>query len=151
MRELSRNTNIAQPSVINHLKSLMKDKLVLKEKSGIYPSYKANRDFEQFKTYKKTDLINKLDESGLIDDIYSSCLPDVIILFGSASKGEDIEESDIDLFVLAPKKKLELSKYEKKLNRKISLFFEESFSKLNNELKNNIINGIILKGYLKVF
>ena len=66
-------------------------------------------------------------------------------------KGDDIENSDIDIFVQAKEKGLNLVEYEKTLNRKISLFFKENFSKLNAELKNNIINGIVLKGYLKMF
>ena len=78
-------------------------------------------------------------------------MPDAIILFGSAAKGEDLKESDIDLFVLAEEKKLDLQKYEKLLGRKINILAEESFSKLSKELRNNIINGIILYGYLKVF
>ena len=151
MREISRNTKIAQPSVMNHLKALVSEKLISKEKKGIYPSYIANRENEFFKQYKINDLILKMKKIGLIEYIYNSCLPNVIILFGSASKGEDIEKSDIDLFVQSPEKKLSLEKYEKLLKRNISILFKEDFSKLNDELKNNIINGIIIKGYLKVF
>ena len=151
MREISRITKIAQPSVINYLKSLIDEGLIVKEKKGIYPSFKANRDNESFKLYKKLNLIQQIYKSHLISYIYDSCLPSTIILFGSASKGEDIEESDIDLFIQSKEKKLELDKYEKILNREISLFFEENFSRLNKELKNNILNGIIIKGYIKVF
>ncbi|VVB83743.1 Bacterial regulatory protein, arsR family [uncultured archaeon] len=151
MREISRNTKISQPSVINHLKALLKEGLIIKEDKGIYPSYKANRENKFFRLYKKSDLIMKLNKIGLIDYISDSCSPNSIILFDSASKGEDIEESDIDLFIQSPEKKINLSNYEKLLKRKISLFFGENFSKLPTEFKNNIINGIILKGYLKVF
>ena len=77
--------------------------------------------------------------------------PKKIILFGSSSIGEDIETSDIDIFIQAKEKKLNILKYEKLLNRSITLFFEENFSRLNKELKNNILNGIILRGYIKVF
>ncbi len=151
MRELSRRTKIAQPSVINHLKALVKENLILKEKKGTYPTFRANRDYEMFRLYKKINLILRLKQSNLLDYIQDSCMPDAIILFGSASKGEDIEESDIDIFIQAPEKKLAIEKYEKLLNRKITLFFEENFSKLSKELKNNILNGVILKGYIKVF
>jgi len=151
MRELSRMIKLAQPSVINHLKELVKDDLVAKEKKGIYPTFRANRDNELFKLYKKLDIILRLNQSGFVDYVYDSCLPDVIILFGSASRGEDIEESDIDLFVQAREKRLSLEKYEKLLNRKIVLFFEENFARLSKELKNNILNGVVLKGYIKVF
>ena len=151
MRELSRKTKISQPSVINHLRALMKEGLIIREEKGLYPTYKANRENEIFKILKISNLILRMKSSGLIDYIYDTVFPDVIILFGSAARGEDIETSDIDLFVQAKEKKLKLAKYEKQLNRKISIFFKEDFGKLNEELKNNILNGIVLKGYIKVF
>ena len=151
IREICRLTKISQPSVMNHLKELLKENLIIKERKSIYPIFRANRENEQFKTYKKFNIISRLDKTKLIDYIYDSCLPNSIILFGSASKGEDIEKSDIDLFVQSNEKKLNLEKYEKLLNREVNLFFQEDFNKLSKELRNNIINGIILKGYLKVF
>ena len=151
IREISRLTGLAQPSVINHLKALVKEGLILREKRGLYHSFRANRDNPLFRIYKKNHLLLELQNSGFIDYVYDSCVPDCIILFGSASKGEDIEESDIDLYVRAKIKKLDLKKYEKRFDRKINLFFEEKFSKLSSELKNNILNGIVLNGYLKVF
>jgi DNA-binding transcriptional ArsR family regulator len=149
MREISRRTKISQPSISNHLKKLVKENLILKEKKSLYPTYRANRENELFKLLKKSHFLVRI--KALVENIYDNCLPDTIILYGSCSKGEDIEESDIDLFVLSPEKKLDLKKYEKALNRDISIFFAESFIKLNSELKNNLINGIVLKGYLKVF
>ncbi|MFH1064506.1 MAG: winged helix-turn-helix domain-containing protein, partial [Candidatus Woesearchaeota archaeon] len=50
MREISRRVSIAQPSVSNHLKSLMADGFIVKEKKGLYPTYRANRDYDMFKT-----------------------------------------------------------------------------------------------------
>ena len=151
IREICRLTKISQPSVIQHLKELLQENLILKEKKSLYPTFKANRENKLFKINKKFNIILRLKKTGLIDYIYDSCLPNSIILFGSASKGEDIEESDIDLFVQSKEKKLKLEKYEKLLKRKINLFFQENFNKLNNELKNNILNGLPIKGYLKVF
>lgn len=151
IRELSRITKIAQPSVANHTKALMKEGLLIREKKGIYPSLRANRDDALFKLYKKFDLVCRISQTGLLDYIYNMCIPDAIILFGSASKGEDIEKSDIDLFVQAPEKKLNLAKYEKLFKRGIALFFETNFSRLTNELKNNILNGVVLRGYIRAF
>lgn len=151
MREISRMTKISHPSVINHLRELVKENLIIKEKKGIYPTFKANRDNDVFRIHKKLDLILRITQINLLDFIYDSCTPNVIILFGSSSRGEDIEESDIDLFIQAKEKKFNLERYEKKLNRKINLFFEENFSRLSSELKNNILNGAVLKGYIKVF
>ncbi len=44
---------------------------------------------------------------------------------------------------------MDLTEFEKKLGKKIHLMFEAK--SISNELKNNLINGIILKGYWKVF
>lgn len=73
------------------------------------------------------------------------------MLFGSYLRGEDIEDSDIDIFVEAKKQNINLSIFEKKLKRKIQILFNEKFNTYSKELKNNITNGIILKGYLEVF
>jgi len=151
MREISRRTKISNPSALIYLKKLAGEGLIMKEKKGTYFSYRANRDNEMFRFYKKMSLLMMIKECSLLDYVYDLCTPDSIILFGSASKGEDIEESDIDIFVQAKEKKLNLDKYEGILNRKITLFFKEDFSKLPNELKNNILNGNLLKGYIKVF
>lgn len=151
MREISRAAKLSQPSVINRLKELTKEDLIVKDNRGLYPVFKANRDNPVFRAYKTSNMLLRITELGLLDYINDICLSDSIILFGSASTGYDTDGSDIDLFVQSPEKKLSLSKYERQLNRKISVFFEENFLKLSPELKNNILNGIVLKGYLKVF
>ncbi len=151
MREISRNTKISQPSVINHLKALIKEELIIRENKGIYPTYIANRDNEKFKIYKKINTILRLYETKLIDYINDNCFPRVIILFGSASIGEDTEKSDIDIYVDSKTKELKLEKYEKIMKRKINILYEENFNKISEELKNNLVNGIIVKGYLKAF
>lgn len=151
MREISRRVKLAQPSVILHLKALLQEKYIIKEKKGIYPTFRANREFEKFKLLKKMNIVLRIQESGLLSYLYDSCLPEAIILFGSAAWGEDTEESDLDIFLACSSQNLQLEKYEKILNRKINVFFEKDISRLSAELKNNILNGVILKGYLKVF
>ncbi len=151
VREISRLIKLGQPSVTNYLKYLVKEDFIIKENKGIYPSFKANRENELFKLYKKFDIIIKISSSGLLDYLKDNYLPSSIILFGSASKGEDIETSDIDIFIQSKEKKLNLDKYEKLLKRRISLFFKEDFNKLTAEMKNNILNGEILRGYIKIF
>jgi predicted nucleotidyltransferase len=153
LREISRNVKIAPPSVKNYLLELEKENLIIKSKHRIYgyPVYLASRDNENFKFLKRIDNITKIKESNLLEHIYEKCMPNVIILFGSCANGEDLKNSDIDLFIQAKEEKLDLSKYEKVLNKRINLFFNNDFNKLSKELKNNILNGIILKGYLKVF
>ena len=152
LREISRKINLAPKSVKLYLEELEKENLIIKKEHRIrkYPVYYADMDDNYFKFLKRLNIIQRIKESGLLDYLNEKCMPDVIILFGSASRGEDVEGSDIDLYLQCAEKKLELNKYEKELNRNISLFFEKSFDKLSEELKQNIINGDKLKGYLRV-
>ena len=75
------------------------------------------------------------------------------MLFGSYSKGEDVEDSDIDLYIESQMKgKIELKQFEKKLNRRIQIFTYPSISVIRNKnLANNIINGITLHGFVEAF
>jgi len=152
LREMSRKIKLAPKSVKLYLKELEKENLIIKKEHRIhkYPVYYANRDNNYFKFLKRLNIMRRIKESGFLDHLDEKCMPDVIILFGSASKGEDVKGSDIDLYLQSDGKKLELDKYEKKLKRKINLFFEKNFDKLSEELKKNIINGDKLKGYLRM-
>ena len=155
LMDISRNIKLAHTSVKNSLNKLIKLGLITKfieNKGGRkFPIYKANLDDKNFKKYKVIYNISAILESGLIDFIEDKLMPNSIVLFGSYQRGEDIEGSDIDLFVECKRKELNLSLFEKKLMRKIQLHFNEKFSSYSKELKNNIINGMVLKGYLKVF
>ncbi|MBC8500970.1 MAG: winged helix-turn-helix transcriptional regulator [Nanoarchaeota archaeon] len=153
LRELSRKIDLAPTSVKKYLNELEKEGLITKEKHRIhsYPVYYANREDENFKFLKELDIIMMIKKSGLLEYLEGRCMPDVIILFGSASRGEDVKGSDVDLFLLCKERRLDLKKYELRLSRKISVFFCENFNNLSKELRNNIINGVLLKGYLKVF
>jgi len=152
LRELSRKIKLAPLSVKKYLKELEKEKLILIKKHRIhnYPLYFANRDNPYFKLLKKINTILLIKETGLLDYLKDNCMPEVIILFGSASKGEDIKGSDLDIFIQCNKIKLDLSLLEKKIGRTVNIFFEKNFSKLSKELKSNIINGVIIDGYLEI-
>jgi len=149
LRELSRLSKLAPLSVSNYLKEFEKEGLIRRyEKRGI-PFYKAERDNPDFIFYKKLSILYELHDSGVIDYIWEKLSPEAIILYGSYAKGESIENSDIDIFIIGKEKKIDLEKYEKKLNKKIHLMFESIPEKIPNELKNNLVNGIVLKGYFK--
>jgi len=117
LREISRKIKLAPKSVKLYLEKLEKEKLIVKKEHRIhkYPVYYANRDNDYFKFLKKIDIQRKIKESGLLDYLNEKCMPDAIILFGSASKGEDIKESDVDLYLQSEEKKISPDKFEKKL------------------------------------
>lgn len=153
LREISRKAGLAPTSVKKYLERLSKEGFIIKEKHEVqnYPLYKANRESETFRFYKRIDNVISINESGVVDFLSDNCMPDAILLFGSASRGEDTRESDIDMFVLCRERKLDLKRYESLLKRKINIFFSDDFGKISRELRNNVLNGTILKGYLKVF
>ncbi len=150
IREISRTIKLAPTSVKLHMGELIKQELVF-EKKEVFKYYTANFDSEEFRFYKRINCLLNIKQSGLIKFIEASCSPDSIFLFGSCAKGEDTSESDLDLYVQCKEKKIDVGKYEKLLKRRIQLFFSEDFNKLPKELRNNILNGIKLSGYLKVF
>lgn len=151
LREIARLAKLAPLSTTNYLKKFVAQGLISRAKKGIYPTYQANRDSEAFKRLKRQNTVWKLYDSGFVDYTISECSPDAIILFGSASRGEDVETSDIDVCIIAAESSLKLKPYEKVLQRKIASFFSKTFEELSPELKNNILNGTILYGYVKVF
>src|SRR3989344_2929560 len=142
LREISRLLKLGLPTVGNNVKLLEKLGFLKKEKVGVYGRYFASGS-EIYKLYKRNDALIRLHESGLIDFLAGKFVPDAIILFGSASRGEDIESSDIDLFLVAKERDVDLEKFEKILKRKINLHFSEKVQKIPKELLNNLINGIV--------
>ena len=149
LRELSRKVGIAPTSISNYLNQLKKEGLItIQIKEGIN-YYKANRDNTKFAIYQKISNQYELYGSGVIDAIWEESNPEAVIFYGSYAKGEAIENSDLDIFVVGKQKEINLEKYEKILGKKIHLIFMLR-DKIPNELKNNLANGIIMKGYFRV-
>jgi len=150
VRGLARNLKLSHATVLKYIADLEKLSFIKKKEATLYPTYFANTESQKYKFYKKNWLVFKINESGLIDQIQKETLPSTIVLFGSGAKATFTEKSDIDIFVEANETKLDLSKYEKKLNRKINLLFEQNINNLSKELRNNIINGVVLYGFIKI-
>lgn len=151
LRQISRLVRIAPPSTKRYLQELEREGFVKKLVKNLYPVYRAERDSLLFKNLKKWSLVVELVSNGFSDCVVDACGPDAVVLFGSASRGEDVESSDVDVAVFAQEVVLDLEKFERRIGRKISFLFVPSFGDLSDELKNNIINGVILYGYVEVF
>ena len=153
LKGISKEIGLAHTSVKKHLEELSKLSIIkettLKKGSRIFPIYKSDINNKTYRKYKTIYNLISLHESGVIDFLQDKLMPRAIIFFGSYQKGEDTEESDIDIFVECKKEELDLKKFENKLCRKIQLHFKENFKDYSKELKNNIINGITLKGFLE--
>ncbi len=153
--DISRKIQLAHTSVKRDLDNLVNLGIITEsiEKRGKrkFPVYKSNLNSKLFKKYKIMYNFNSILESKIAEFIWEKLAPKSIVLFGSYSRGEDIEDSDIDIFVECKKDNMDLKSFEKKLGRKIELHFNESFRSYSKELKNNIINGIVISGFLEGF
>ena len=143
VREIAKLTGVPRATVHKELINLKRNRLLSKEN-------KAESNLA-FRTKKINYFIEKIANSGLIGELIDKLNPSCIILFGSIRKGDSVKESDIDLFIESSiKKHISLVKFEKKLKHKIQLFIESNISELNDELFNNVVNGIKLFGSFKI-
>ena len=150
LRELSRLSGISPVSVMNYLKEYEEEGIIMRYRKRGVPFYQAIRDNEQFKLYKRISILYELNLSGLVDYLWEKFSPEAIILYGSYAKGESVEDSDIDIYMLCKEKAVNIKEFEEMIGKPIHLMFGASVKKIPTELMNNLINGIVLKGYLKV-
>ena len=152
VREVARILKITPATASTQLSSFAKKGMLKQRKERNFIFYKANLESEIYLDLKIFYNIRKIKESGLIKELNKFYIKPLIVLFGSASHGLDVENSDIDLLIISEKKSdfKQIKKYKKKLNREIQLFVFKKIKDLKNKhLINNVLNGIILQGDLK--
>lgn len=157
LRELARLSGISTTGIKSALLDLLGARIITKTKEKNYEFYETNRNDEDYKFFKRFFNVRQLHDIGVIEHLEKELNhPEAIFLFGSAAKGEDVEKSDFDIFVLASAKKdIDMEEYSRQLKREIRLIvmdkkeFERAREK-NPELVNNIVNGINLRGFLEV-
>jgi predicted nucleotidyltransferase len=153
VREIERTLKLPLPSVIKYCRELEEEEILSIIKTGNVVFYTSNRTSNKFLLEKKLYNIKSIYDSDLVNFLKIELSNPVVILFGSYSKGEDTEESDIDLYLETPsKKEINLEKFEKTLNRKIQIFRHKKIHEIKNtNLSNNIINGIVLNHFIEIF
>jgi predicted nucleotidyltransferase len=152
VREIERTLGLPLPSVIRYCKDLESEDMLTTIKTGSVVFYTASRS-EKYLLEKKLYNIKMLYVSGLVEHLKRELNNPTIVVFGSYAKGEDIEDSDIDLYIETPSKRHEkLEKFKKILGRDIHIFQHKNVKEITNpHLANNIINGITLNKYMEVF
>ena len=129
-----------------------------KDKDSGRWSIGLNRDNPKTITLKRVENLRMIYNLGLVDFLEEKFPGSTIILFGSYSRGEDVwinEEngykSDIDIAIIGAKEKqIELTKFDKLLERIIIINFYRSFKKIHKNLRDNILNGILLSGSVDI-
>ncbi|MBD3203691.1 hypothetical protein GF327_05310 [Candidatus Woesearchaeota archaeon] len=104
IRGLSKITSLSTTTVIKTVNELESYNVVKIEKTSITTNIKVNLESENYVFYKLMFNLYRLKKYSIIDSIIETYNPESIVLFGSFSKGEDIEKSDIDLLILTNKK-----------------------------------------------
>lgn len=150
IREMARLVKINPNTVLNVVKELEKEKIILIEKKKHIVEVFGNIEDKRFIRKKRIFNLSKIYGSGIVDFLIGETGAEMVSLIGSYSRGEDIEKSDIDIVVIAKKKvsELNLEKFEKLLKRKIHLLILD-YSKMSDEFYSNLINGIVLHGFVR--
>ncbi len=150
VRHIEKTVKIPLPSAIKYSDELEKEGILKSSIVSGVKLYTADRSSEAFLLEKKLFNIKGLYTSGLVKHLIEEHQNPTVVVFGSYAKGEDIETSDIDLYIESTKK-INLDKFESILKRKIQVFAYKNIKSIENkQLSNSIINGIVLNGFLEV-
>ena len=143
VRELAKKTRLPSSTVQRYLKEMKKKKILDSDgKLWDSPSMRFRKAFF---------MMDKIVDSGLLEHLEVMYKPRAVVVFGGVRKGEYDKNSDVDIFVESDVgEDMNLSKFEKKIGHRVELFIEKDINALPVNLRNNVLNGIKLSGYLDV-
>ena len=149
VREYAKLIKVSPPTASKILSDYEKEGILKKEIDRQYFFYFANKNNEIFIDFSRIYWKRKLFP--LINQLEKELTNHVIILFGSLAKAEVNPDSDIDLAIFSKKKEINVEKFEKKMKRNVQLFWFKSIKDIKNkDLANNIVNGYVLYGKVKL-
>ena len=142
---------VSSTAISKSLKRLVKEGLIVLDKEKWQISISLNRGNPAVIGLKRAENLRMLYDSGLCMFLFDSFPGATLVVFGSYSFGEDVSSSDIDIAVIGSSEKdTSLDAFEKILHRKIVLQFYPSLGKIHKYLKDNILNGILIKGGFEI-
>ena len=161
IREMARLIGKSHVTLLPHLKSFEKDKILLLKNIGKSKVYSLNLENNQGKEFlslsEKKKTLNLLNKKFLIkklyDEFFNLRLDGCLVLFGSYASSTHNKESDIDLLYIGELKESEKKKikeFGKTYNKEIHLTsmsskqFKEQLSKQGALIKEILKNHIIL-------
>jgi len=149
-QEIAQKLKFSKASASGILKSLAKRGVVLKKVKGHMKFYQINPKNAEFKKFRINLVLEKLNP--LLPKFKK--ISQKIILFGSASRGEQTFSSDIDLFILSNNKnevQAALKKISVKLRIKAIIKTPGEWSEMEikePEFYREILSGITLYDYV---
>ncbi|PIN91379.1 hypothetical protein COU57_00740 [Candidatus Pacearchaeota archaeon CG10_big_fil_rev_8_21_14_0_10_32_14] len=160
LSDLSSELSISKKTANQIVTQLIQENFLFKEEIGKTWRITCNQKHEYNVTKKisfNLSLVYQLLYEGkLIDEIYKlTGNPKAIILFGSYRKGDDTENSDLDIAIeVAQNEELKIINlwniqklgYRKNIPLNLHIF---SRNKIDLNLFSNLVNGIVLDGFLE--
>ncbi|MDD4877454.1 MAG: nucleotidyltransferase domain-containing protein [Candidatus Nanoarchaeia archaeon] len=148
--EILKQAKITRSKAAGWLKVFLKQGIIKKAKeNGKMPFYIGNYESAAYKNRKKLFALNELYNSGLLNHLASLPAADTVVLFGSFSRSDWYEKSDIDIFIYGDYSGLKMAGFEQKLHRDIEIFNckdKGELKKFGEGLLSNIIKGNLIKG-----
>ena|SRR3989344_4702402 len=119
--ELRRKVKLSKATATKWLDKLVKNYFIILKERGVMKLYRLNAEDTLIKQLKILDNLGDLREIRKISEKINA----EAYLYGSSSRGEDVEGSDIDLFLLGKVKKEDIigdiEKLSLKINRNINV------------------------------
>lgn len=156
LSDLVSEVGISKTTANRIILKLEKEGFLVKEVIGKAWRVNCNQSHVYNKTKKIAYNLEMVYESEIVEEIDKKYHPKSVILFGGYRKGDDNEKSDIDIAVEVvsnTKMKIEefwiVEKFGFRKNVKVNVHV---FSRKNvdKHLFSNIVNGIVLEGFLEI-
>ena len=158
LREVARECDTSASTAKSFLDAFIEEDLICKKRKANLVLFRANMGDCVLKQIRIARELHLLKSSCLILYLLKELQPLLVTLFGSASRGESDETSDIDVLVISGKpKRIDLSEYMERLGKRINLV---QYSLLNWKKKARadkpfyeriVLDGIAVYGEKPVF
>lgn len=150
--EILNQTGISRSKASKWLSRLTNENIIKRVKPRKkMPHYVANFDHPSYRNKKKLHTHTRFYETGFLDHLLSLPKAKTVILFGSFSRADWYEDSDIDVFIFGSDEGFEKIRYECKLHHDIQIFSAQTkkdLKKFGSDLIHNILKGDLIKGEL---
>ena len=121
LRELARKIDMDPATALRCIKILEEEKLITRRKEQHADYFKANLTPE-FKALKIAYTLSKINDAGIVEKIKSETDGvSSILIYGSCARGEDSNESDVDVLVIAIKSKARAIDLSKLIGKEVNL------------------------------
>lgn len=153
LRGIARELSVSPTAVAKSIGDLEKEGLICIEKSKTMnlTFVKLNIDNPKVSIFKRIENLKIIYEFNFPNFLKEHLPKSFIVLYGDYSKGVDNLNSIINIAIIGSENKnINIKEFENNFGRKINLEFYESLTGINKELRQSILNGIVIAGELRL-